>query len=320
MRIGDTISSTINQGVTGATHTVHRIATNPSAVKKVLQIAIKIFAAVDLYYQQVNTKRGLTDAMKGTTDFIDFYGSFKNIMFWINPFSKETLDKEALLESLTVSLSASHRNAKQIKKQENVAKAVYTDVMAAQVYHSKGEVREAIIISLINKHHYSTQSAHQIAEFIIIKQKSRPITQLLSTACFTVTDLTGNLLTLKKWGILDLSHVAAQVGSKSRVFLFVFNLGVDTALGTVAAAGLILCVGDASYRLIINAMKHYQAANPTEKAEAYKQLRNAILDLLSSSADLAATAAPLLFALNPPAIIALAIIAKGTGLICILVR
>ena len=317
MELVNSIFSFVNYGAKKVTQKAHQIATNPSAVKKTFQIAGKLFATVDLSYGNEVLKRPITEAMKGTIDSIEFYGSFKNIMFWINPFSKESLDQTILLDSLKSSLSASY-------KEQKLAKGVFRNVMAEKDFNSKGEVLESIRVILEN-HGYTSPQAQQIAERVFIQQKSRPTLVVLSMVCFTVADLGSNLMTLKKWGILDLSKLAAQIGGQSRIFLFVFKLGAETVLGTVASVALIFAASDASYRIYVNTRKYYHAkANSIlalgEKEEAYKGLRNATLDLISSGIDLVSVAAPLLFTLNPPAVVALAIIAKGTGLICILVR
>jgi hypothetical protein len=331
MKLLDSISSFANYETKCTNQTIHKIATNPSAVKKVFQIVSKMLAAWDLYKDKDILSRPITDAMKGTTELVEFYGSFKDIMFWINPFSRESLDQDALLQSLRSSLSASHRNTKESPKQKKFAERVVADVMSKEDYYSKGEVLEALRISL-EKRGCQSAKAQQIAARVLIQQKSRPVTSLISMACFTIADLGTNIMVLKKWGILDpskvldLSKLAAQLGSQSKVFLFVVNLGVDTVLGTVASVGSAISIGGASYRLIVNGGKYYRAqTNPflmpsEEKEKVGKELKNATLDFISSGADFINAATPLVFTLNPPVLIGLAIVAKGTGLICILVR
>lgn len=320
MRLIDSISRTVNYGMTSVDHTIKKIATTPSAVKKVLQIAGKTFAAFDLYHTGIIQKREITHVMKGTTDLIEFYGSYKNLMYWVNLFSKESIDQEVLQKSIDSSLSASHLNTNDIKKQKKLAKQIFIEVMAKETYHSKSEVLEAIKVSLTN-HGYTPIKAKQVAERVIVKQKTDSPVKIFYMACFTVADLGSNILTLKKWNILDLSSLAATIGSQSRVFMFVAKVGADTVLGIVASAGLILVVGEASYRIIVNARKIYSTATPRDNTDqAYKELRSAFIDLVGGVTDLAATTAPLFFALNPPALIALALVSKGTGLVCFLIK
>jgi hypothetical protein len=320
MRLVDSISRTVNYGMTSVDHAVKKIAGTPSAVKKVLQIAGKTFAAFDLYTTGETRKRDITQVMKGTTDLIEFYGSYKNLMYWVNLFSKESIDQQVLQESIDSSLSASHLDQTSEKMQKKLARDIFDEVMAKEAYHSKGEVIDAIKASLIS-HGYNQKKAKQVAARVIVKQKVDSPVKLFYMACFTVADLGGNILTLKKWNILDLSKLAATIGSQSRVFMFVINLGADTVLGVIGSAGIAVALGEASYKAMIHASKLYSTATTMkEKDEAYKELRNAFIDIAGGVTDLVATAAPLFFALNPPTLIALALVSKGTGLVCFLIK
>jgi hypothetical protein len=317
MNVVDSLSSSVNHGTTKIAQKVHQTARDPSAGKKFLQIVINIFKARDLYTGEGIQKRPMIEAMKGTTDLIEFYGTFKNIMFWINPFSKESLDGKVLQSSIEKELftPSSHPMS---EEQKGVVQSIYEDVMEHPEYYSKGEVRKVIVASLVSHNCATAEQAQSIANRIIVKQKSRSVIQLLSTACFTMADLGSNIMTLKEWNILNLSHataVAAQIGTQSPVFLFVFNLGVKTAVGTMASAGLFLNTGKASYLTIVSGIKSYRG-----EANAQQEFRNALLDLFSSGTDLAATAVPLIFSLNPLTVVGFALVAKTTGLICILAR
>ena len=324
MKIGS-VSGSINYAETAVAHKIHKAATNPSLVKKIFQVGTKALALIDITYHGLEKPlaRPVTDAMKGTVDLIDFYGSYKNIEFWRYRFSKETLDKEALSDSIRSTLCAPIINSKQHAQQEQRATKIVQEVLTTAEFYSKSEVRQALVQSL-QKSGYKSKAAQEIADKIVIKQKSRPITLLFSMVCFTSVDLIGNVLTLQKWGLADLSKLgalASKIGSQSRVFMFVINLGVETAMGTVASAALIVTFSEATYRMIISAIKIYQnrvLTDPKHKEEAYEQLRKALLDMLSSGVDLVSTAAPLLFALNPPVVLGLAIFAKGTGAIIII--
>lgn len=305
MRLVDAISNKVNYSLTWVDQQVKNVVTYPRATKKVLQIATKIFAARDLYYSGKVHERPVTEAMKGSVELIEFYGLYKDILFWMNPFSKDTLDQEALLKSLTLNLCK--EQAAQICK----------EVLNQETFSSKGQVLEALQVSLENQG-YQTQIAQALAESVIIKQKARPITLLFAMVCFTAADLAGNLQTLKKWGIADLSVIAAQVG-QTKILMFVFKFGAETVLSTVVCAGLFVSAGEAAYRTVVHAVKHYQAVEIKDKEKVYKELKEALLDLAANGVDLISVATPLLFTLNPPVLVALAIFAKGTGLICILV-
>ena len=88
---------------------VKKIAGNPAAVKKALQFTTKTFEAIDLYYGSQIHSSEIAHTMKGTIDIIVFYGTYKNLIFWLNQFSKESIDQETLRKSIYVSLSASHK-------------------------------------------------------------------------------------------------------------------------------------------------------------------------------------------------------------------
>lgn len=323
MRVGSINSSIItdsaNVVTTKTSQTATRIATNPSAVKKALQVATKIIAGLDLYATGTIRDRQVTDAMKGTIDMIEFYGSFRNIIYWINPFSRETFDETAFLESLKMSMTSPIKEKKSQERNAKRAEKVFKEVTQEKVFNSKSEVREAVIKSL-EHHGYKHDSAEYIANTITIQQKERPITQLFSTACFTTADLMGNALTLKRWGIIDLSDYAAQVGNQSRVLAFVMKYSIGSVIGTIASAGLIISVGDATYRVVIHAYKQYKSSDTAEREHAYQELRKAMFDMVSTGLDLANVGVPLLFSLNPPVLVGMAIVAKGVGLICILAK
>lgn len=316
MRITDTVSASVNYTVTSVDHTIKQIANSPTGVKKVLQLTTKIFKAIDLYYETNLSDRELTHAMKGTIDLIGFYSSYKDLIYWVNLFSKESLDQKALEDSISSSLCASH---KKDSKQKKIARQVFEEVMKKEVFHSKGEVLRAIEISL-TQHGYTAEKAQQIASHVIVQQKRRSPVELLYKACFTTTNLGGNLLNLQKMHVLDLSRFVSTIGTQSPVFMFVIKVGADAALGTIASAGLILSIGETSHKLIIQGMKHYSAANQKEKEEAYQELQRALIDLFADSVELAATALPLIYTLNPTTVLAFALVSKGTGLVCFLIK
>lgn len=316
MKLIDSVSSRLNHGMTSMDHTIKKIANNPSASKKVMQLVSKFFAAYDLYSIGTIQTRPICDAMKGSTRLIDFYGSYKNLMSWVNVFSKDSLDTEALQKSIETSLCAAYPKDGVQKK---LAQAVFTEVMSREVYYSKGEVLDAFRNSLI-KNNYSQTKASQLAKCVIVKQKARPLVQLLSLTFFTIADLGDNLDSLKKWKILDLTHIAASIGSQSRIGVFIVNLGMDKILSVFTGVALTLSVGESTYQAISQGLKYYRTPNSAEKEAAYKAFRNAMLGVLSGGTDLVSTVAPMLATLNPATIVAMAIVSKGTGLICILIR
>ena len=318
MRIVESISDSVNYGMTNVDHVVKKIVSNPSAVKKVLQIATKTFAAFDLYSTGKIQDREITHLMKGTIDLIGFYTSYKHIMYWMNLFSKESIDQEALKQSIENSLCGVNKQSKISASQKKLASKVFATVMVQEIYHSKTEVLNVIKLTL-QKEGYSAEKAEQVAKRILVSQKSRPRIELFYMACFTVADIGSSILTLQKWHLLTLSKVAANIGSQSRIFLFVIDLGADMVLGSVASAGLILVIGELSHRAILHGMEYY-SVNGKEKEVAYQKLSKDLMEILTNALDLAATASPLIFTLSPPTLVALALISKGTGLVYYLAK
>lgn len=319
MTITSIVSSPINYGMTVADQTIKKIATSPSAVKKVLGLTTKIYAAFDLSQVGHSQKREITKVMSDTMSLIGIYSSYKSVMYWVYLFSKESLDTAKLEDSLKSSLCASHIDKDDIAKQEKIAERVFADVMLKKSYHSKGEVQQVLKASL-ELNGYSPLKAQQISELVIIQQKSRPLVELIATACDGIGDMADTLSTLKKWNILDLSGLVSSIGSQSPVFMFVMNAATSTALGTIACVGLVFAVGNDSYHVIMEGLKYSRSGDPKEKEGVSKKMRDSLLDLASHGTDLAAVAAPLLFALNPATLIAMSLVSKGTGLACILAR
>lgn len=159
----------------------------------------------------------------------------------------------------------------------------------------------------------------KIVKQVAIQQKWRSVADYLSTACFTIVDAADNLTALKKWGLIEYSHIAAKIGSQSRVCFFVINQG-GTALTSLASIGLFIASGDAVYRIYKCWIRYKEQTQGEEKEKAYKELRGAFLDLCTYGTEFLAVTTPLLLAVNPPVVVGLALIAKTTGLICILIK
>lgn len=317
MKLGDKICRSVNYGMTCIDHTIKEIITDPGGVKKVLQLATKIFKAIDLYYDTNLSDREFSHAMKGTLDLIGFYGSYKDLIYWMNLFSKKNLDQRALESSINSALCAPYKDNN--AAQQELARRVFQKVMENETFHSKGDVLEAIEKSLIEEG-YAKNQAKIIAGFVKVQQKKRSSVELVYTACFTVTNLGGNLLNLQKMQILDLTRFASTIGNQSPIFMFVVRIGSDMVLGTIATAGLVLVLGESANKVRIHGWEYYHADTEEKREEAYKELRKGLIHLAATSTDLAATALPLIFVMNPTTILAFALVSKGTGLICFLIK
>lgn len=316
MKLTNLISGYTNYAATKTSELADKIANNPSAAKKFLQVISKSFAAHDLYFYGKILDRDIIHVMKDTRGILDFYGTFEDVMFWINPFSKETLDDEALLQSLNLTFCAPIKNKKSQQKVKGEINAVYNEIMAKEAYYSKGEVQEALKASL-QKHGYESAYIEKIADQITIQQKSRPITLLFCKLAFTPVGIVENMLTLEKWGLVDLGVISEKIGS-TPVFAIFVDIGLKKTLGSVVTTALLMATGESSYRLIVNGKKYYYSTNNAESTEAYKDLREAFLDTASRGSELALAGTTLFFTLTPQVFVGFALATKGIGLYCAL--
>ncbi len=304
------ISHTDNYSDSAIIHVVNRI-TKPSALKKVMQIGINAFKAIDLFYHVEPAKRKITDAMKGTIDFLEFHSTFKHALFWLNPLSKKTLDEKVLLTSLETANEAIKK-----KQAESIVKKVKKEMNKNS--YTEDEVKEIITNHLTSgKYGYQLQAAELIAKSLKIEQKSRSIALLLSEVGFTFITLTKNILTLHRWNIFNLANLSAAIGSRSQVFAFVMKLESELIFGVVEAAALIAKFSDAAQRAYRNRLKIHAITDDESKEHITQELQTSILDLISFGFDFFQAALPLLIPLNPPVVIFFAIFAKGIGLICV---
>lgn len=324
MGLVDSISRPINYGITAVDHTVKKIVTNPSAVKKVLQTIGLIFTGVELYRGVEPQKRDITDATKGAIEILGVYTLYRYFIYWINPFSKENLDQKTLQKTIKIAMNRFHESADSPrlailnkKKQENVA-LLFSKVMEKNALYFKGDVI-AVLKEELKGIGYTPSEAGKIVERVTVQKKSRPIVQTIYMIFFTFVDSLTPLKTVMKWSRVDLSRIAASIGS-TRIGAFALKLTAGPVLGAIASAALLLTVGESTYKLIIHALARSKATNKGKRVQAAQEMRSALLSLFTGVTDLALAALPLLFALNPPVILALSLIAKGTGLIVILVK
>lgn len=310
---------------------VEKIFTDPSISKKALQLSGKLLSAYGLYtgteYAPI-----LRNHMKGSVDIIEFYGSFKNVMFWFNPLSKKSMDQKLLAKTLETALLAQDilQDQDGTKIGQEIAKAVVIEVMEQKDYADQQEVRDVVIDSL-QQYNFNEVEAARIAAAVRIQNESRSPVVLLSMVCFTIADLAGNILTLQKWGIIELSSLAAEMGQRAPILTILVKVGADRVIGILAAGGLTLLFGEATFRagkafyyVIVTKPNAINLPPDKDKAEnrakAVQELKGALFDMAKIGIELGATAAPLFFTLNPAVALGLGIFSKGTGLICALAR
>ncbi len=319
MHFLDNSIRSINYTTTLISQTVNRVIYDHLAVKKALQVSSKIMEIYDWYkskdYYEISIKN-----LEGTIDLINFYITFRNIIYWIHPFSKESFDQQVFLGSIKNLLDNLNLNINIDEKNKiNQVDQIFNEVIRQEAYYSKGEVRHTLKNSLII-HGFTPQVAEEIVKQVIIKQKKEPLIKSLIMVCYTLKDLGNNLITLKKWELFDLAKDVGCIGRKSRLITFLIHLGFNKVLGTIDCVGLILVLGEAGHRFVTAYCNRYEADRREEKERNVKQLKTAFYEILTSSVDLIYTAVPLLVPLRNPTIIFLAIFAKGTGLVCLLLK
>lgn len=349
----DSVSSTFNYHITSFNQTIEKkIAATPSAAKKCFQLVYKSFAVFDLLKFGRVVERPLINSLKSSKEVIDFYSSYKDIVYWINPFSKETLEQDALKKSIKDALCWS-KDAEEFQFQEEIAKQVFNDVMSEKSLHSQGQVREAIRKSLkkhstvklekqiqiivtqiqvnkkkssfvqlfykkeITQKKYENLEGDKLIELLVsriqIRKKKRSFVQILFMICFTITDLWESIETLKKWKILDLSNLANKMGIPPQLFS-----KADHIRGMIFCSGLVLFMGEKISQIGKLTSQIRKLANEEERSKKQSDLKIKLIDLLNATVELVAAATPLLYKTNPVHIHILSIIAKGTGLICFL--
>lgn len=308
------INQSINKSIVFVDEKIDTASRNPNAVKKILQLSNKIYSAIDLYREGIIKSRKINIAAQSTIDIIIFYSTYKNVLFWINPFSKNSMDQKVLKDSLEISLNGVTHDKTQKKE---IAERIFGAIMKSRSIYNTDDV-----VNIIGKElekDVSKDKAHEIAKNIVIQNKSRGLPSIIAKAFFTLGDFGENLVTLKKWEVWDFSIIAASLGSQTLGFKIITKASSAQILGSLYSIGSSITLGHSAYKAVRLSLKLKQSPKEDKKA-IKKEIRNALLDLANASADLAATASPLLFALNPPVITALAIIAKGTGVICIFAR
>ncbi|WP_068467019.1 hypothetical protein [Candidatus Protochlamydia phocaeensis] len=324
MGLISSINSMVDQSTNVAFQIASKTISNPSAGKKALQLASKGIALLDYAYNKTHCPE-LVRSMKGGIELIEFYGLFKTVVYWINPLTKANIDEKRLRASLNAALKT-HLSTVTEDRRQTIATNVFNDVLkGSENYLNESDVRKAFQKSLRN-HWCTAGQAEQIANQLKVTQKPRPTLQVLSAVCFTITDTAGAIMTLKKWGVISESmlaeagKIAAQIGGQTRVFAFVAQFGVEQVLGVVVCAGQVFSLGDAAYRLVQAQLDINRGGTEDALKKARLVRTRAIWDLVTTGLDLTATAVPLLVVVNPPVVIGLSLVAKGTGLVAIFLK
>lgn len=280
---------------------------------RIFDVAYKILEIIDLGFGVHKRPRAVLET-RTVREIYDFYGTYRDFKFFFEPFSKEKIDQKRLRKSIDQSL----RQHLKLLDIDLLVEHVFNQVMQKGTYRNKREVITEIKASL--NPYLDEITVEKIAKRIIIRRKRKPALQSISNICFTIADLGGNLKSIFTWSKLDLSKFAATIGRQSPILKFVVNLGVGIVLGVAASVGYAASMGDASYRIYTHLKDLKNSLDPDERKKIKKELALTFLDLFNASANFVATLTPLLFTLNPPVVTALALVAKGIGLIHVCIR
>lgn len=308
-----------------ASDTIQKIKSNSALILAIIPLAEKIFEACAYCFSSPQTTKITAIVKNGVFDALGIHSLFQYTKYFRNAFSKETLDKEKLKLSISEVVNRLLKNELDPIKRKNIVitrtTTIFNQVMGDKKCKTEDEILNAIKTAM--HHHYGSIEHITDAEFnnnIIIEKKKRSVLKVLSMACFTLCASGKLLSSLKKWNILDLGKEALKIGSQSSVFMFILNTGTETILGVISSAGILLAIGDAAKQITTHLICYRRSEIKEKKDEAYHRLIDSLFDLLTHVTNLAYALAPLAFALNPPVVIGLAIVAKATGIGVMLIR
>jgi hypothetical protein len=301
---------------------------NPTLNKRILQLFVRSVAAYDLSTGQAHEMGGVVRGMKSAIVLLEFYATYRNFIFWIHPFSKETIDRDKLVQTLMASLTT-HTTSNVGLDYGKVAQKVVDQLMKEQCYSSRGEVLTALR-GILGGYQYEPKQIDNIMRDVVVQQKARSKRLLLMMACFTLADLGGNWATLRQRGAFD-AHAfstflkfASLLGNRvpilQKFMVMAMNRAIGQVIGTLASIGLSLALVEASYRLVDTYTKSQLAQSEQEGGKTQQEFKTACYDVLSTAIDLFCVAIPLLWKVSPGTGAFLGVVSKGTGSICLLLK
>lgn len=324
---------------------VKKLVSTPAAIKKLFQTTMKAVALLDLARLGEVVQHKMTDAMDGSIKLIGFYYTYKNLMFWINPFTKESIDREKLKSSLQIFFNTHFHIQMNEPDSKKIADEVIEKVMSKGEYQNRDQVLTELKIAIRfsttlkekmknsssfntllsddDRMKYIDSTLKQIDTSLMITQVKRTTAEIIANLSFTIADFGDNLLTLSDWGVKSLSTLARSFGQRIPVYgSRIVKFGAKNLLGTIYSVGFIFILGNTTIQIRkkYNKLKYNTALSKNEKDELNKEIENLKLDRLTAGVDLIATLPMLLCTVNPGIALALGIIAKGTGFVCIFLR
>lgn len=289
-----------------------RFVTDVQVIKRVNQIAQKTIAAFEILL----VKRGefSSAALKNVTACLKFYGDvfavydiYQDIKFWIRYFNPQY---SVALNDLQVFLSESDAQ-EFIEIQEKGGNK--------RTFKSTKEFERKIRKFLSEKHLQEASFDFEKIKKIAVNQNTTPLPILFSKICFSIGSAANAVSLLKNYGIVDLSLYAVKLGNRFPIIKIITKFASNSLLSKINIVGMVVILGFSSYQLGKNIHHYYHLKkNHADEALLKKELneikKNSI-KTICSAIDLSAIVLPMIFAFNPPALIALSLVSKGTGLI-----
>lgn len=296
---------------------VDLIFDKPANLKKASKFLIAWLKASDYFFKErlpfviSNNIPHAIDKLGFLPQVLDFYATFKNVVYWVNPIDKDSVDslktkkemqdklkkiEEAILAADPKSKLAGSNSiknhkvtplsnseiqiiepeepaslkgkVKKIESYEDKASRIYNSIFDKnQKYLTKQGVHKALKNKLIEeyKDYLGIQldlfdekktiagKINDIAGEHIVFQKKRSKLEIAHTILFTGINITTNVLTLNRWGVLDLANIAKEIGTKVPVLSFVAHVTIvpliETVLGGVVSVALLLVIIDQAVKL-----------------------------------------------------------------------
>lgn len=318
--VSNILSAAVNRGRKAGEDFLKEVTSNSSTVKKTIILSRKLVNAYDLCTSGVIKDREYTKLAKEVTNLMGFYGTYKNILLWTNPFSKKSFDEKTFSKSLAEALNKQKRSPFHSSLNTGVVtkQAIDHIMQEKKEYKEKAEITSELK-KILRAQGFLYAEREAILKEVVIEQEARPIITILSRICGTIESVGGSILHLQEWNIIDLSGIVASVGNKCPVLKIVMSAGAGVLLDLIGSAGLVLALGQGIYKGV-NILILYQEANEAEKEKLGQELKKLGFELFTGTCELVYTLAPIFLSVSPPVLITLAILAKGTGLINVFVQ
>lgn len=163
-----------------------------------------------------------------SNDLIGFFDTYENMIHWLQPYGKKSIDEHATLDSLKQALSnPENPNLETLQDVAKKADKIFGELFqSGKKYWTKKAFNEDLTQKL-RENGYGDR-VDQIKANFEVKQQSRLFS--IAVLLFTISDLGDNILTLHNWGALDLQNLAVQIGSKIQTFHFVAEIAIKPVL------------------------------------------------------------------------------------------